>query len=353
MRLLKILTPILGILFLSYLLHRLGPGLVWRHLAVLGWRFPLILLLAGAWHIANSIAWRFAFSPGACHPRLPTLLMAKLAGDAVSQLTPLANLGGEPLKAYLLRGESPASQGLASVVINKTAQIATGLAFTIIGVGLIFFYWPLPRAIPLSIKTGLGWLVLIGVLLIWLLWHKQQRLFSSLLALMSRLGVRPAVLEQRQTKAERIDHRISQFYHHHKARFALVLSFHSLSWLLGACETFAILRFLGVQVEFPAAFLIAALTVIINSLFFFMPSNIGAMEGGQVFLLATLGLDPALGLSLGIIKRMRKLFWVLIGWILLTQLSREAMPWQRTARWSASRTPASNPVLEKNQASYR
>ena len=53
-----------------------------------------------------------------------------------------------------------------------------------------------------------------------------------------------------------------------------------------------------------------------------MPSNIGILEGGQVFLLSTLGLAPALGLSLGIIKRMRKIFWITLGWLFLTHLSK-------------------------------
>ena len=73
------------------------------------------------------------------------------------------------------------------------------------------------------------------------------------------------------------------------------------------------------------AFLITSLTVIINSLFFFMPSNIGVLEGGQVFLLTTLGLNPAIGLSLGIAKRMRKTFWIFVGWLFLTHLSRQAL----------------------------
>jgi len=56
-----------------------------------------------------------------------------------------------------------------------------------------------------------------------------------------------------------------------------------------------------------------------------MPSNIGVLEGGQVFLMTTLGINPAIGLSLGITKRMRKTFWLVVGWIFLSRLSREAL----------------------------
>ena len=98
--------------------------------------------------------------------------------------------------------------------------------------------------------------------------------------------------------------------------------FHACGGLMGACETWVILRSLGEGVDFEIAFLITSLTVIINSLFFFMPSNIGVLEGGQVFLFLTLGLNPTVGLSLGIVKRMRKILWISVGWLFLTHLSR-------------------------------
>ena len=107
--------------------------------------------------------------------------------------------------------------------------------------------------------------------------------------------------------------------------------------MLGACETYVILRSLEPSITFPVAFLVTSLTVIINSLFFFMPSNIGVLEGGQVFLLSALGLNPAVGLSLGLAKRMRKVFWIFVGWLFLTYLSRKAL--ERGRDKSIRRTP--------------
>lgn len=323
MRLLRLALPALGLLLLGYLVGTLGLRGILQNLAVLRWSFPLVLVLAFSWHITNSIAWSFAFPPGAFRPRLRSLFMSKLAGEAVNQLTPLANLGGEPLKAYLLKAQSPTSRGLASVVINKTGQVITGLGFTALGLVLVILHWDLPQAIPLPVQVGLGTLVTIAALLLWLIYRTQRRMFSSLLGVFRRLGLRFDFIENRVAKAVRIDANISRFYREHKARFALVMGFHAAGWMLGACETYVILRTLGDGIDFGIAFLITSLTVIINSLFFFMPSNIGVLEGGQVFLFITLGLDPAMGLSLGIAKRMRKIFWILVGWLFLTHLSRD------------------------------
>ena len=147
-------------------------------------------------------------------------------------------------------------------------------------------------------------------------------MFTSLLRFLKRFGLHLEALESRMAKAVSIDENISRFYRESKGRFCLVMLFHAAGWMLGACETYVILRALGATIEFDVAFLITSLTLLINSLFFFMPSNIGVLEGGQVFLLMTLGLDPTMGLSLGIIKRMRKIFWIGLGWLFLAQLSR-------------------------------
>ncbi|HIM56965.1 MAG TPA: flippase-like domain-containing protein, partial [Candidatus Latescibacteria bacterium] len=296
MRILRLILPGLGLLLLGFLVGKMGLDEILRSLALIRWNFALVLLVACMWHVTNTIAWSFAFAD-AFRPRLRALIMTKLAGDAVSQLTPLANMGGEPLKAYLLRNQAPTSRGLASVIINKTAQVMTGLLFTVVGLCLVVLNWNLPQAVPLPIQIGLTSLLLLAAGLIWLLYRKQRHLFSSLLALFRRLGLRMDLVESKMTRAVRIDSEISRFYHEHKVRFALVLLFHAAGWMLGALETYVILRALGEGVSFDVAILITSLAVIINSLFFFMPSNIGVLEGGQVFLFLTLGLNPALGLA--------------------------------------------------------
>lgn len=216
----------------------------------------------------------------------------------------------------------------------------TGLLMTVVAVGLIAFYWDLPRALPLPVRIGLPSLVMGAALLIWLLYRRQQRLFSSLLTGLRRLGLNPDALESRMAKAVRIDANIGLFYREHKVRFFLVLMFHTLGWMLGVCETFVILRALNAPVDFAIAYLINSLAIVINSLFFFMPSNIGVMEGGHLFLFVTLGLSADVGLSVGIVKRMRKIVWICVGWLFLTYLSRAvsiAVPHRSTR--SAQQSP--------------
>jgi len=342
----------LGILLLGYLIGSLGSDEIIRHLSVLKWTFPQVLLLAFSWHITNSIAWRFAFVPDCQRPGITTLFKGKLAGEAVSQITPLANLGGEPLKAYLLRKKTSSSDALAAVVVNKAAQTLTGIAFSAFGLSMVFLRGDLPLAIPVPIKASLTLLMTLAVFVVILVWKKQTHLFSSILNIIGKLRITTVRIEQRMDNALRIDDRIQQFYTHHKLRFTIVLFFHSLGWMLGACETYVILRTLEPSFDFPIAFLITSLTVIINTLFVFMPSNIGVLEGGQVFLMSTLGINPAIGLSLGITKRMRKTFWLFVGWIFLSRLSREALDNELLARRSLPQKPTATSTTISQELNY-
>ena len=70
------------------------------------------------------------------------------------------------------------------------AQIFTGLAFTAVGLSLVIFYWELPQSVPLAVKGGLATLFIAAALLLSVVWRQQRPLFSSLLGLVRRLGIR-------------------------------------------------------------------------------------------------------------------------------------------------------------------
>jgi hypothetical protein len=54
----------------------------------------------------------------------------------------------------------------------------------------------------------------------------------------------------------------------------------------------------------------------INTVFFLMPGQWGVAEGSHLFILRCLGYPPAVGLGMGIIKRVRKLAFAALGMLL-------------------------------------
>ena len=325
MKALQVSMVALGFLLLGYLVGQLGVDEVLHHLDAIKWMFPLLLLPSCAWHLSNTVAWNFAFPPDAFKPRLPVLFAAKLAGEAVNQLTPLANLGGEPVKAYLLTHRTPGPRGMASVVVDKTAQLVVGLTFTILGLGLLFYYHDVSELIPLEYRALFAFLLVTSPVALYLFYKHQERMFTSLLKLLRFARLRTDLIERNMGRAARIDTNIGTFYRLHRVRFLQALFFQSIGWFMGTCETYVILRALDADIGFWFCFVLNALGAVINGLFFFMPSNIGVMEGSLVFLFSSLGLDPALGLSVGLARRMRRVFWIFIGWTCLSYMSRTAL----------------------------
>ena len=55
----------------------------------------------------------------------------------------------------------------------------------------------------------------------------------------------------------------------------------------------------------------------VNTVFFLMPGQWGVAEGSHLFILQSMGYPPLVGLSLGIIKRMRKLAFAAFGLLML------------------------------------
>ena len=105
-------------------------------------------------------------------------------------------------------------------------------------------------------------------------------------------------------------------------RLAGLLVMHLVTWGLGALEIYLILHVLGEPLPFVSVYLFHSLMMVINVIFGFVPYGMGVFEGGHVFLFHIMGLEPGTGLAVGIIRRIRKIFWMLLGLLLLLLGSR-------------------------------
>jgi len=306
MKLLRAGLLVVGVVFLGILVATNDPAAIFGSISRLGWRLAVIACFPFAIITAfDTLGWYFAF----LHPRVPfrTLLAVRLAGEAFNLTTPTASLGGEAVKAWLLRRRVPLDESVLSVVVAKTTiMIGQGL-FLLVGIVITWLAAP-----PDSRLMGwMLWLLAVEVLaIVGFLLAQIQGGFGWVPRVLGRIGLGRS--RHRETVA-RLDRGLAWFYRKEPRRLVLSIGFHFIAWLLGSLEAYLILNFLGLEVSLETATIIEALGTAVRFATFLVPASLGALEGGFVATFTALGLAPSAGVAFGLARRVREVVWIAVG----------------------------------------
>ncbi|MBI4610491.1 MAG: flippase-like domain-containing protein [Candidatus Rokubacteria bacterium] len=304
----------LGAAFVGYLIVEVGPDMLLTSIRTLSWRLLVVLVFPfGVVTVLDTLGWRFAFHRD--RASFLTLYPVRLAGEAFNVATPTASVGGEPVKAYLLRPRVPFEEGLASVIVDKTTITLAQGCFLVLGLGLAWVLFSLPSAF-LHGMTGL--LVIETLALGGFVIVQRRGIFGGGLKLLTGLGL--AWGERHADKLHGLDRALAAFYRERRGRLCVSLLCHFLGWILGSLEAYLILYFLGIPISLTTAFVIEAFVAAVKFAAFLIPAGLGALEGGNVAVFAALGLGAGLGLSFALVRRLRELTWVTAGLIVLAFL---------------------------------
>ncbi len=297
---------VFGVVLLGSLVASIGVSTIWAAFERLSWRlllvicFPFVLV-----NVFDTLGWRFALSAG----RVPffTLFMARLTGEAFNATTPTASLGGETLKAALVRSHVGYGEGLTSVIVAKTTITVSQVLF--LGACLPLLAWQADPD-PL-LGTSLRWALVFETLAV----AGFVAVQVSGLAARVLQKVRPLATLARM--AGILDGDLRGFYRRHFGRVIASTVCHLLGWVTSGLEAYVILRLLDVPVSLESALLVEACGTAIRFASFMIPAHIGALEGGLVGTFVAIGLDAGTGLSFVLIRRVRELVWVAVGFALL------------------------------------
>jgi glycosyltransferase 2 family protein len=283
------------------------PAAIVGSIADLSWRLAVILCFPAVLvAVFDTLGWRFAFLR---EVGFRVLFASRLAGEAFNLTTPAA-LGGEAVKAWLLRGHAPLDASLASVIVAKTTiTIAQGI-FLLVGV-VVAWSTILQGSLLLY---GMLWLLALEAIALPLFVLVQTRgMLGWVGRLLDRLGV-GAILGR--STLGRVDDALGLFYRTAPDRLALSIAFHFGAWFLGSLETWLILKFLGAEISFATATVIEAFGTAIKVATFLIPASLGALEGGFVAAFVALGLSAPTAISFSLVRRVREVVWIAIGLVL-------------------------------------
>ena len=296
----------IGLGLLGFLIYHADVDAIHDHMGELGWTAPLVL---APWIVivcTDALAWRCALSPEAV-ARVPfvSLVLVRMAGEAINSVTPTAAVGGEPVKAHMLRRWGvPASDSLASIVIAKTALTLSQSLFVIVGVAALCARFE---------RRGLG-LALVVLLLggaagfTALLVRMQRRNpVTTVWRWARRLMPRARLLARFEPSAQAIDERLADFYGLERNAFWRASTWNFIGWMLGVTEVALITYLIGAPVSWLDALIIEALSQPIRAASVIIPGGLGTQEWGGVELCRMIGMPEDVGATLWLLKRGREM----------------------------------------------
>jgi uncharacterized protein (TIRG00374 family) len=245
------------------------------------------------------------------------LWKVRMVGEAFNNLIPAATLGGEPVKAVLMKKGYGIGyrEGGASLVIAKTVNLLALIAFLALGYALMVRAEWLP--VPYGLAAGIGLAVFtlgVGAFAV-----AQPARFWSWAG--GRLSTHHWFrrLAAAMPHIEDMDDRFVDFYWGRRGRFAVAVGLALVNWAIGAVELYYVMRFLGHPISLTDAWVIEAAVQLVRSGAFFIPAGIGMQEGAFFVIIALLTGQPALGLAVAAVRRFREVVWIawglVLGWL--------------------------------------
>lgn len=312
----RAITVALGLALLGAFIASSDLSEVAACMRLLGYLAPLVLVPEGLALVADTCGWR-AVMPAAMRARVPlaSLYLVRMAGESVNGFTPTATLGGDPVKAHLLRafGVSGA-EAMASVVVARTALVASQAAFVTAGTIALLVYLGYPG-------LALVWLVVQGLLAVAFVVALVRLQRRGLATAVSRLGRRLApasgLLARLERSAVLIDRRLDDFHRFEQPAFRRAMAWHLVGWVLGIGEVQFIMWAIGAPIGVLEAFLVESLTQPIRAAAIVIPNALGVQEWGGMWLCTTLGMAEPHAVALWLLKRGRETVFDLAGLVYL------------------------------------
>ncbi len=309
---LKLFFLLAGFALLGWALQSVDLAEVMDLLVRLGWGFVLIFMIYGTITLIDTLAWKYCFRPQETRRfNLWQLWRIRQIGDAYNTITPLGTLGGEPVKAQLLKDGHGLTfkQGIASQVAAKTTFLAGLILFFVPGIVLILNSQTIADEFKTVSLVGMG----VFSLLIFLFFLFQ---ITGMLGILTRWVAGFSKERDVFGQLENLDGKMSGFYRQHPKRAWLSVLIAFVGWVIGLSELYLMLYLLGYPPTWQELWMMEALGQFVRMGTFFIPMSIGAQEGGLILIFSALGYPANLGLTVSFAARIKQLVWVALGLVL-------------------------------------
>lgn len=312
MKILRILLVVVIVISLIVFVRATDMQQVLASMRQVGFKFFVLILVTSFSGFCATIGWRYCFGASGKNLSLWHLFTVRVAGEALGLINPTSVIGGDALKALLLRGkEIEPKTVLASLLLSRVLMVLTQLLMFALAVVVLYtgsgasLQLPqLPPALYVAILVSIPVIVILARTT-WLKDLIRPTPFGA--------GLARRTARVRKKMAEVRTELVSLFRNNRKS-LALSAMFFALHWVFGAAEFYFILLFLGVKATLVQAILVDMGVVFFKAAGAFVPGQIGIEEYGNKVMLATIGAPGTeIWVAASILRRARQLFWIAAG----------------------------------------
>jgi conserved hypothetical protein len=309
---------VLGLSVLVFMICKIGIDQIWNNIKSVGPWFSLIIGVWGVVYFINTIAWYTIIKSE--HVKVPFFKVMKftISGYALNYVTPMGLAGGEPYRIMELRRYIGTERATASVILYAMMHVCSH-----------FFFWlTMALLVAWTVKTSqmlsiiLTCIVAASLILIFIFFRGYRKgLVVKLFKILSKVPfLKKKILNlSPETKARvvMIDEEIKNLHGTRKKSFYLSLGTEFLARLVSCFEIYFIVIALGYDITYVQSLIVVGLSSLFANILFFSPMQLGTREGGIALSFGTIGLASGLGVSVSMITRIRELFWIMIGMLLM------------------------------------
>lgn len=304
---------ILGLGIFIYFLSKLGKSAV--ELITQNFNFYYLFIFIGITLLSCfPLVWRWQVILKAYGIKVPFIKLLKysIVGYSFSFSTPFMRLGGEPLKAIMLKQECGVDYktGSSSLVMDKFVEFLGTILFGTVCVILLFF---LP--INFYFKLILFVLILFASFLLFYFYYrikKSKGVFSSLFCFFRLNKIKD--WNKFVDILKEIEKKINYFFINHKKAFWLSFFFYCMSGTFFILEFKYALLIFGVDASITE--IILAITMLGIANLTPVPGGLGVLEGLQSGLFHVIKGEGSIGMALVLLLRVRALLFVVLGYLL-------------------------------------
>ena len=299
---LNIAISVIGIALLIFTVQRVGgwPAVV-SGITSVGWWFILVVIIGAARMGCRAGAWIACIQDARL--RFRDAFWAVLAGDTAGNLTPLGVFASEPTKILMTRAQLSTVTSIASVAIENAFYTASVLVVLLAGTWLLLQRADVPAGLEQISELILGVIVLAAVIGLWAA-RTRPAVLSRLAPLVTRLAGRA---DAPADAIREVEARIYGVLQWPANRIARVVAWDALFHCLAVAEVWLVMRLLpgGDSITIVDAFLMESAGRFVTVAFKFVPYRLGIDEAGSGAVSQALGLGPATGVTLALVRRLR------------------------------------------------